>query len=204
MLKTAAIIFGIVFLLVGVLGFVPGITTTGQMLLGIFHVSAVLITGLTSTAAARTYFRVFGIIYALVAILGFFTGDGLLLGLISHNTADMWLHVLIAIVALALGFAVQDAPENSPCSRRIGRFHQPAISPAAASEAAHSCNIVRRSRRASSWGCVLTTCPSERRTQHRAGCTAALLRGYSSLAGHRYAARLAWGGKAQTMYGQRC
>ena len=119
MLKTAAIIFGIVFLLVGVLGFVPGITT-GQMLLGIFHVNAVhnivhllsgavaLITGLTSTAAARMYFRVFGIIYALVAILGFFTGDGLLLGLISHNTADMWLHVLIAIVALALGFAVHD------------------------------------------------------------------------------------------------
>jgi hypothetical protein len=119
MLKTAAIIFGIVFLLVGVLGFVPGITT-GQMLLGIFHVNAVhnivhllsgavaLITGLTSTAAARMYFRVFGIIYALVAILGFFTGDGLLLGLISNNMADTWLHVLIAIVALALGFAVHD------------------------------------------------------------------------------------------------
>ena len=120
MLKTAAIIFEIVFLLVGVLGFVPGITTTSQMLLGIFHVNAVhnivhllsgavaLITGLTSTAAARMYFRVFGIIYALVAILGFFTGDCLLLGLISNNTADTWLHVLIAIVALALGFAVQD------------------------------------------------------------------------------------------------
>ena len=120
MLKTAAIIFGIVFLLVGVLGFVPGITTTGQMLLGIFHVNAVhnivhllsgavaLITGLTSTAAARMYFRVFGIVYALVAILGFFTGNGLLLGLISNNMADTWLHVLIALVALALGFVVQD------------------------------------------------------------------------------------------------
>jgi uncharacterized protein DUF4383 len=120
MLKTAAIIFGIVFLLVGVLGFVPGITTTGQMLLGIFHVNAVhnivhllsgavaLITGLTSTAAARMYFRVFGIVYALVAILGFFTGYGLLLGLISNNMADTWLHVLIALVALALGFVVQD------------------------------------------------------------------------------------------------
>jgi len=119
MLKTAAIIFGIVFLLVGVLGFVPGITT-GQMLLGIFHVNAVhnivhllsgavaLITGLTSTAAARMYFRVFGIVYALVAILGFFIGNGLLLGLISNNMADTWLHVLIALVALALGFVVQD------------------------------------------------------------------------------------------------
>ena len=120
MLKSAAIIFGIVFLLVGVLGFVPGITTTDQMLLGIFHVYAVhnivhllsgavaLIAGLTSTAAARMYFRVFGIVYALVAILGFFTGNGLLLGLISNNMADTWLHVLIAIVALALGFGGQD------------------------------------------------------------------------------------------------
>src|SRR5215831_3988660 len=120
MLKTVAIIFGIVFLLVGILGFVPGITTTGQMLLGIFHVNAMhnivhllsgavaLITGLTSMAAARMYFRVFGIIYALVAILGFFIGNGLLLGLISNNMADTWLHVLIAIVALALGFGVQD------------------------------------------------------------------------------------------------
>jgi hypothetical protein len=120
MLQTAAILFGIVFLLVGVLGFVPGITTTGQMLLGIFYVNAehnivhllsgavALITGLTSTAAARMYFRVFGIVYALVAILGFFTGYGLLLGLISNNLADTWLHVLIAFVALVLGFVVQD------------------------------------------------------------------------------------------------
>jgi hypothetical protein len=120
MLKTAAILFGIVFLLVGVLGFVPGITT-GQMLLGIFHVNAVhnlvhilsgavaLFTGLTSTAAACTYFRVFGIVYALVAILGFLVGNGLLLGLISNNTADTWLHVVIALVALALGFAAQES-----------------------------------------------------------------------------------------------
>jgi len=119
MLKTVALIFGIVFLLVGVLGFVPGITTN-QMLLGIFHVNAVhnvvhllsgaiaLMTGLTSTAAARTYFRVFGMVYALVAILGFFTGNGLLLGLISNNMADTWLHVVIALVSLALGFVVQD------------------------------------------------------------------------------------------------
>jgi hypothetical protein len=108
MLKTVAIIFGIVFLLVGVLGFVPGIITN-QMLLGIFHVNAVhnvvhllsgavaLIVGLMSTAAARMYFRVFGIVYALVAILGFFVGNGLLLGLISNNMADTWLHVVIAL-----------------------------------------------------------------------------------------------------------
>jgi hypothetical protein len=91
------------------------------MLLGIFHVNAVhnlvhllsgavaLLTGLTSTAAARTYFRVFGIVYALVAVLGFIVGNGLLLGLIANNMADTWLHVVIALVALALGFMAQES-----------------------------------------------------------------------------------------------
>ncbi|MBV8495424.1 MAG: DUF4383 domain-containing protein [Gammaproteobacteria bacterium] len=120
MLKTFANLFGIVFLLVGILGFVPGITND-QMLLGIFHVNAAhnvvhllsgavaLWAGMTSTAYARTYFRVFGIIYALVALLGFFVGNGLLLGLISNNMADTCLHVVIAVAALVLGFAVKDS-----------------------------------------------------------------------------------------------
>ncbi|HTT00547.1 MAG TPA: DUF4383 domain-containing protein [Steroidobacteraceae bacterium] len=120
MLKQAAVLFGIVFLAVGILGFVPGITNN-QMLLGIFHVNAMhnvvhlisgavaLWAGLTSAGYARTYFRVFGIVYGLVALLGFYVGNGLLLGLISNNAADTWLHVLIAVVALVLGFAVKEA-----------------------------------------------------------------------------------------------
>ncbi len=119
MLKQAATLFGVVFLLAGVLGFVPGITND-QMLLGIFHVNAAhnvvhllsgavaLWAGMTSAAYARTYFRVFGIVYALVAVLGFLTGNGMLLGLISNNMPDTWLHVAIAAAALALGFVVKD------------------------------------------------------------------------------------------------
>jgi Domain of unknown function (DUF4383) len=38
MVKSASILFGIVFLAVGILGFVPGITND-EMLLGIFHVN---------------------------------------------------------------------------------------------------------------------------------------------------------------------
>ena len=38
LLKRAAILFGIVFLVIGVLGFVPGVTNH-EMLLGIFHVN---------------------------------------------------------------------------------------------------------------------------------------------------------------------
>jgi Domain of unknown function (DUF4383) len=117
LLKRAAILFGIVFLVVGVLGFVPGVTEN-EMLLGIFHVNAAhngvhllsgvaaLLCGLNSLRAAQLYFRIFGVVYAAVAVLGFVHGDGHLLGLISNNKADTWLHVAIAAVSLILGFAV--------------------------------------------------------------------------------------------------
>jgi hypothetical protein len=119
MLKTVAVVFGVVFIAVGVLGFVPGITNN-QMMLGIFHVNtmhnivhllsgaAALAAGLTSTNVARLYFRVFGVVYGVVALLGFVVGDGMLLGLVSNNMADTWLHVVIALAALYLGFMAKD------------------------------------------------------------------------------------------------
>src|SRR4029077_18958134 len=100
MVKTAAILFGIVFLAVGILGFVPGATTDVNgmpMLLGIFHVNAAhnfvhmasgivfLLCGMVGAGASRTFFKIFGIVYALVAVLGFMKGDGYLLGVISNN-----------------------------------------------------------------------------------------------------------------------
>lgn len=115
MVKTMAVLFGVVFLLVGILGFVPAVTKD-QMLLGIFHVNAAhncvhllsgvvaLIAGMAGAGAARWYFRIFGLVYGLVAVMGFMMGDGMLLGLISNNTADTWLHVGIAAVSLILGF----------------------------------------------------------------------------------------------------
>lgn len=108
-------VFGWVLLILGVLGFVPGITTDGH-LLGIFDVNTLhnlvhLISGLAALylaskgeAQAQLFFKVFGVIYGLVAVLGFFGGDAMVLGLISNNAADTWLHVVIAVVALWLGF----------------------------------------------------------------------------------------------------
>lgn len=117
MVKTAAVLFGIVFILIGILGFVPGITTN-EMLLGIFHVNAAhnvvhllsgaaaLFAGMTSFGASRMYFRIFGVIYGLVAILGLMNmgQHTMLLGLISNNDADTFLHIGIAAVSLLLGF----------------------------------------------------------------------------------------------------
>ena len=115
MVKTAAILFGLVFLLVGILGFVPSITKD-EMLLGIFHVNfahnivhiasgvVFLLCGMSGASASRAFFRIFGIIYALVAALGFYYGDQPILGLISNNMPDVWLHVALAVVMLFLGF----------------------------------------------------------------------------------------------------
>lgn len=104
--------FGIVLLVVGILGFIPGITKSG-MLLGIFQVDTLhnvihLLTGIIalfcagSVSLAKTYFKIFGVVYALVAILGI-VGSGTVLSMMM-NGADDILHVLIAIIALVLGF----------------------------------------------------------------------------------------------------
>src|SRR5438132_5330621 len=83
MVKPAAILFGLVFLVVGVLGYVPA-ATSNEMLLGIFHVNSVhniihlasgvvfLLCGLAGPGPSRTFFRIFGIVYAAVAALGFY------------------------------------------------------------------------------------------------------------------------------------
>lgn len=120
MLKRAAMIFGVAFIAAGILGFVPGITTADGYLLGIFHVNAAhnivhlvsgavaLYAGMQSESLSRLYFQVFGVIYAVVALLGLFYGREPLLGFIAHNPADVVLHLVIAVVALYLGFAYRE------------------------------------------------------------------------------------------------
>ncbi|HSX25047.1 MAG TPA: DUF4383 domain-containing protein [Candidatus Andersenbacteria bacterium] len=118
MLKKTATIFGWVLIALGVLGFVPGITSNGH-LLGIFDVNMAhnlvhLISGLAALylasqgeAQAQMFFKVFGVIYLVVAVLGFFGGDMPVLGFISNNSADTWLHVVIALLSLYLGFGTK-------------------------------------------------------------------------------------------------
>ena len=114
MLRTLATIFGLVLIAFGVLGFLPELTPEGK-LLGIFMVNPVhnvihlvsggvaLFCGLSSTFASKVYFIAFGIVYAAVAVLGFMLGEGMLFDLIAINTADNWLHTVIAVVSLYFG-----------------------------------------------------------------------------------------------------
>src|SRR5437870_13558299 len=116
MAKTLGMLFGIVFLAVGILGFVPGITTN-DMLLGIFMVNPMhsivhivsgaifLFASMSGAGAARLWFQIFGVVYAIVAILGFMNPAGPLLGMISNNPPVTYLHVVLAAAMLLIGFA---------------------------------------------------------------------------------------------------
>ena len=110
-LRIAAVIFGIIFILIGIAGFIP-VFTPNNFLLGLFMIDTPhniihLVSGVLGLLAAISiscsiwYFRIFGIIYALVAIAGLISED---LIIIHVNQADNILHVIIALVALYLGF----------------------------------------------------------------------------------------------------
>ena len=115
MAKTLAMIFGIVFVLVAVLGF-----ATSGPLLGYFETDAVhdavhLLIGLVLVGVAAKNgnsagaLKTVGIIYLLLAIVGFVqfgtSGSGLLLGIAGANAADNYLHLVLAIVLWVAGKA---------------------------------------------------------------------------------------------------
>ena len=122
MIKRIALVFGIVFLLFGILGFVTsgGLSMSVDppaLLLGLFPVNLlhnVVHTGFgvwgllasRSFTGARTYGRVGGAIYVVLAILGFVVPDGF--GLVPLGGHDIWLHAVLAAGLLAAGFMAKD------------------------------------------------------------------------------------------------
>ena len=129
MVKQAALIFGVVLLAVGILGFVPGITTDGR-LLGIFEVDTMhnlihIATGLAAIGAwvaggraPKVFFQVFAVIYGLVTVIGLIQGDTVL-GLIPVNVADNLLHVAITAFAAYMGFVAPHQPVTTDAERLV-------------------------------------------------------------------------------------
>ncbi|MHB1086960.1 MAG: DUF4383 domain-containing protein [Minisyncoccota bacterium] len=123
MAKKLALAVGVILTAVGVLGFVPGVTSADGLLLGIFEVDTMhnvvhILTGVLALLAAMgsgayggLYFKVFGVVYALVAALGLAMGSPIL-GLISANMADHVLHIALAAVFLYAGFGMKS--ESAP------------------------------------------------------------------------------------------
>lgn len=127
--RTFAMVLGVAFLLVGILGFVPAaLTNRGAgdhvlhvrafegYLLGLFHVNVLhsavhLLFGVMgilmsrSFDAARTYCRIVAVAYGLLTIMGLIPALNTVFGLIPIHGHDVWLHGVIAIVAAYFGFA---------------------------------------------------------------------------------------------------
>jgi hypothetical protein len=123
--QAAALIVGAVFLLVGILGFVPGITgdynmmgvagsDSHAMLLGIFQVSVLhnlvhILFGVAGIALARNrdWARTFlvggGIIYLVLWLYGLVIDLGSAANFVPVNTADNWLHLVLGVGMVGLG-----------------------------------------------------------------------------------------------------
>lgn len=124
--QQAAFISGVVFLIVGVLGFIPGITTnygemefagheSRAMLLGIFQISVLhnivhLLFGIAGIAmsktapGARRFLLVGGIVYLLLWLYGLVVAQTSEANFVPLNSADNWLHLFLGAGLIALSF----------------------------------------------------------------------------------------------------
>ena len=103
-------IFGAIFLIVGILGFIPNplVSDHGVFLVNGAHNIVHIVTGLIFFAGAYwgapvMTIRWLAVIYAIVAVLGILMPNSALAG-VEMNWADNWLHVVLAIVLLFVGF----------------------------------------------------------------------------------------------------
>jgi len=129
-----ALIFGIVYLLVGLLGLIPGMITAADTpgvtvdvlrgnLLGIFPVNILhtlvhLLLGLwgviayRSYDASRSYARTAGILFLALFVFGLIPGLNTLFGLTPLYGADIWLHLVSGIIALYFGLTARTAVDT--------------------------------------------------------------------------------------------
>lgn len=124
-IQKAAMLFGVIFLLVGALGFIPGITSdfdrlttfddVGAKLLGIFGVNilenavhllygVVGLVAASSWAASKNYFIWGGVVYVGLWLYGLVIDEQSAANFIGVNMAAHWLHLALGVTMIAVGF----------------------------------------------------------------------------------------------------
>ena len=131
MIRKFALIFGIVYMLVGVLGFVPGLVQHHEMpdltvkpfsgkMLGLFPINVLHnivhmaigawgILASRSVGASRLFGKGLAIFYGLLVILGLIPATNTLFGLVPIYGHDVWLHALSALIAAYFGFVARES-----------------------------------------------------------------------------------------------
>jgi len=104
-------IFGVVFLAVGIAGFIPNpvVSASGFFLTNDPHNYVHVGTGVAFLLGAFigapvTTIRLIAIVYAVAAIVGFAFLDAEVVKYFDLNIADRWLHAFLAIGLLLVGF----------------------------------------------------------------------------------------------------
>ncbi len=150
-LQIVALLYGIVFLLVGVAGFIPGVTTnydtlqfaghhSEALLLGIFQVSILhnvvhLLYGVAGIALARSsvtarHFLLWGgIVYLALWVYGLVIDYESAANFVPLNDADNWLHLGLGVTMVALSFLPRERrdahgvnePGHTPAGTAAGR-----------------------------------------------------------------------------------
>jgi hypothetical protein len=133
--QTVATVVGLGFLAVGILGFIPGVTTdldtitfaghdSDAMLLGAFQVSVLhnvvhMLFGVVGLAlgraatTARYYLVGGGAIYLLLWLYGLIIDRDSTANFVPVNSADQWLHLGLAAVMIALGVVLGTGSTSS-------------------------------------------------------------------------------------------
>jgi hypothetical protein len=123
--QAGAVVVAVVFLVVGILGFVPGITThygdmgmaghsSGSQLLGVFEVSVLhnivhLLFGAAGLILARTptgassYLLGGGLIFLVLWLYGLVIEKAVAANFVPMNGADDWLHFALGVVMVGTG-----------------------------------------------------------------------------------------------------
>jgi hypothetical protein len=135
LLRTAGVVVAATFVLVGVLGFVPGITSnfdqlsfagheSGAELLGVFAVSVLhnivhLLFGIVGLAlvrtreGARTFLIGGGVVYLVLWLYGLVIDKTSDANFVPLNDADDWLHFVLGVAMIGLGVALSRGREST-------------------------------------------------------------------------------------------
>ena len=136
--RTFALVFGIVFLLAGASGFIPGmlhpipadapplsVATGYGLVMGLLPVNLLhnlvhVLFGILGVAAfaglfaPRVYAQIVAVVYGLLVVLGLLPATNTLFGLVPIYGNDVWLHLVLGVVAAYFGFMTPAADPVQP------------------------------------------------------------------------------------------
>jgi len=136
--RSFALVFGIVFLLAGVSGFIPGMLhpvppnappltvemgyglVMGFLPVNVLHNLVHVLFGILGVVAygglfaPRVYAQIVAVAYGLLVVLGLLPATNTLFGLIPIYGNDVWLHLVLGVVAAYFGFMTPAAALVQP------------------------------------------------------------------------------------------